>query len=110
MKKFQKADDALSRKKFKKTDLIDSFIEGDLKLNDVLTRMNESKAAGGSRQAQQMLRDNKRISEMFRKSKRSISPRAKKAADNHHNQTGLFTLKDFINDVESVQLFDKDSV
>jgi hypothetical protein len=42
LKKFQKADEGVSRKK--KNDLIDSFIEGELKLNDVLTRMNESKA------------------------------------------------------------------
>lgn len=98
LKRFQKADEALHKKK-KKNDLIDSFIEGELKLNDVLTKLNESKAASRHAAA---VRDNKRISQMFRKSRgKSGAHSPRKAAQPKHNETGLFTLKDFINDAES---------
>ncbi len=45
--------------------MIDSFIEGDIKLDDILARMNEEKKH--SRQHNLAVRDNRRISEMFSK-------------------------------------------
>jgi hypothetical protein len=83
--------------------LIDSFIEGDLQLNDVLNRLNEGK--GSSRAAVRAARDNKRISEMFRANKVDAgSPsRLNPILESGEgaaavNKTGMFTLKDFIND------------
>jgi Rps23 Pro-64 3,4-dihydroxylase Tpa1-like proline 4-hydroxylase len=61
LKKFQaagiKLDDAKPKARTKRNDLIDSFIDGDVKLDDVITRLHEKGKA--------TMRDNKRISEML---------------------------------------------
>lgn len=50
-------DDGKPRARTKRNDLIDSFIDGDVKLDDVITRLHEKGKA--------TVRDNKRISEML---------------------------------------------
>ena len=61
LKKFQAAgirlDDGKPKARTKRNDLIDSFIDGDVKLDDVITRLHEKGKA--------TVRDNKRISEML---------------------------------------------
>jgi hypothetical protein len=61
LKKFQaagiKLDDGKPKARTKRNDLIDSFIDGDVKLDDVITRLHEKGKA--------TVRDNKRISEML---------------------------------------------
>lgn len=56
--------DGSKRPKKKKNDLIDSFIEGDIKLDDIIMKMNEEKSKGGKAQTA-AVQNNKRISEMF---------------------------------------------
>jgi len=62
LKKFQaagiKIDDGKQKARTKKNDLIDSFIDGDVKLDDVLDRLNDNKGKAS-------MRDNRRISEML---------------------------------------------
>lgn len=78
-------------KKKKKGDMIDSFIDGELQLEEVVTKMNEerkhSKAVNAS------LRDNKRLSEMLSKKIADLPPPAQ-------SKSGFFTLNDFLNDME----------
>ena len=61
LKKFQAAgirlDDGKPKARTKRNDLIDSFIDGDVKLDDVISRLHEKGKA--------TVRDNKRISEML---------------------------------------------
>jgi hypothetical protein len=69
LKKFKLAENIDERPKRagKKTDLIDSFIEGDIKLDEILSKMNEEKRShkhGGAAHAA-AVKDNKKITEMF---------------------------------------------
>ena len=71
----------------KKNDMIDSFIEGEIKLADIIVRMNETKGA------KQAAKDNRRISEMFAK-KQEKNEAAKP------DESAFFTLKDFLQDMD----------
>jgi hypothetical protein len=95
LKKFHaagiKLDDGKPKARTKRNDLIDSFIDGDVKLDDVITRLHEKGKA--------TMRDNKRISEMLTR-KRSREKLHLPQQNENHNKTAIFTLKDFLNDLD----------
>ena len=80
----------------KKNDMIDSFIEGDMKLDDVLNRMNEEKKH--SRGVNNALLNNKRISEMFSRGKKQEGDEDVKKQN--PSKSAFFTLNDFLNDLD----------
>ena len=76
--------------------MIDSFIEGDIKLDEILNKMNEEKKShkqGGAAHAA-AIRDNKKITEMFEGQPKS---KVTNAAD--ASKSGFFTLNDFLDDM-----------
>lgn len=72
--------------------MIDSFIEGEVELDQVLQRMQEEKKH--SRAVNASTQNNKRISEMF--------GREKPAESKNLNKSGFVTLNDFLNDMDDV--------
>ena len=81
----------------KKNDLIDSFIEGEIKLDEILIKMNEEKKShklGGAALAA-AVKDNKKITEMFEGKS--------KATNNNqdHSKSVFFTLNDFLDDLSN---------
>ena len=58
------------RTQSRKVDLLDSFIEGDIQIDDMLIKMNEEKnrSRGGHHAA--AIHNNKRISEMFSRNRK----------------------------------------
>lgn len=83
-----------SRPHRRKNDMIDSFIDGEVELEEVLSRMQEERKH--SRGVNRATANNKRISEMFAREK----PKTKQV-----NKSAFVTLQDFLNDME-----DDDSV
>ena len=73
--------------------MIDSFIDGEVELEEVLSRMQEEKKH--SRAVNKATANNKRISEMFAREK----PKTKQV-----NKSAFVTLQDFLDDMEDESL------
>ena len=103
LKKFEASQDEIvgdKGKKKKKYDLIDSFIEGELELDEILLKIKEKKKSN------RQVPNNKRISEMFRHDPTKLEE-VKQVYENKEKIGRIFTTNDYLdfedNDAESLE-------
>ena len=84
--------------------MIDSFIEGDIKLADILVKMNEEKKSSRNGAHAAAIRDNRRISEMLNNRQGATIKQTKNTRNQkptpENNHSAFFTLGDFLKDLD----------